>query len=299
MPNQQIKLEIVGDKVKVTSPYNANFVAKCRNFRGTFKKAEGAWYFDDSILDYVREAMIEFYGTTGEEDYATCILLITGFNSTEMHGAVTLFGRTIAKAWGRDSGARLGDDIVFISGSYDSGGSVKNWCTSINNATFEIHNFPLPGTELPEVQKAINEGWCTIKQKPSKTEIRKLAWNAPELFAAIGPYAMNRKVLKDMDSNITTTEGMIWFLKYEGKELKAFCAMELTKSSASIKYCYSADGNIAHKYDICNNIIAEFKDSELPKLYAYFRTSELNDAKEMGFKPTTPGKNWHKMLIEK
>lgn len=170
--SQSIQLTIVDDKVKVVTPYNEGFVNKCRNLRGTFKG--GAWWFDDSILDYVREAMIKFFGTTGETPFETCTLLITNFSDYEYRGPVVLFGRTVARAFGRDSGARLGDDVIFISGTYSSGGSVKNWNTTVSNATFEIKNFPIPSIELPEVKKAIEEGWCEVKfskKKRTSTEI--------------------------------------------------------------------------------------------------------------------------------
>ncbi|MFW5830755.1 MAG: hypothetical protein ACOCVA_00800 [Prolixibacteraceae bacterium] len=164
--SQEIKLEIIDDKVKVTSPYNADFVQKCRNFRGTFKG--GAWWFDDSIIDYVREAMREIYGTTGEAPVEYCSLVVSDFSDDAHTGPVVLFGRTIARAFGRDSGAKLGDDIVFVSGSYHSGGSVKNWYTKVNSATFEIQNYPLPMTEREDVQQAIAEGWCEIKKVQKK-----------------------------------------------------------------------------------------------------------------------------------
>lgn len=170
--SQKIQLTIVDDQVKVISPYNAEFVQKCRNLRGKFKS--GAWWFDDSIIDYVREAMIQFYGTTGEMPVEYCSLVISDFSETMSRGPVVLFGRTIAKAYGRDSGAKLGEAIIFISGEYDSGGSVKNWTTRVENATFEIQNFPVPMTEKEEVQKAIAEGWCKIKKvqkKRAKEEI--------------------------------------------------------------------------------------------------------------------------------
>lgn len=163
---QTIKLEIIQDKIKVTTPYNANFVNKCRNLRGKFQ--EGAWWFDDSILDYVRNAMIEYFGTTGEASYETCTLLIKDFSKCSDKSPVVLFGHTIARALGRDSGARLGDDIIFISGTYTSGGSVKNWCTEVEDATFEIHEFPVPSLELSNVKKAIEEGWCEVKYTKKK-----------------------------------------------------------------------------------------------------------------------------------
>jgi hypothetical protein len=180
---QAIQLTIIDDKVKVVTPYNERFVNKCRNFRGTFKG--GAWWFDDSILDYVREAMIQFFGTTGETPFETCTLLITDFSDFEAHGPVVLFGRSIARAFGRDSGARLGDDIVFISGKYNSGGSVKNWNTTISNATFEIKNFPIPSLELPEVKKAIEEGWCEVKYSKKKRPVEEIKAEIEALKARI------------------------------------------------------------------------------------------------------------------
>ena len=167
---QAITLEIIekDGQVKVTSPYNAKFVAKARNVRGKWK--EDAWWFDDSIIDYVRDLMVTCFNTTGEVPYEEVSLLVKNYTDYASKSAVELFGRTIAKAWGRDGGAKLGEGIIFIDGSYDSGGSVKNWSTDVKDATFEIQNFPLPATELPEVQEAIKAGWCEIKHLKKKRD---------------------------------------------------------------------------------------------------------------------------------
>lgn len=177
--SQQIQLSVVDDKVKVVTPYNAEFVQKCRNFRGKF--SNGAWWFDDSIIEHVREAMIEYFGTTGETPYETCILEVKDFTSYEGQGPVTLFGRTIAKAYGRDSGARLGDGVVFISGEYKSGGSVKNWTTQVVDATFEIHNFPVPSLRLYEVQDYIKSGKCVVKEQKKKRDPNQIKKEISEL----------------------------------------------------------------------------------------------------------------------
>lgn len=165
----EIKLEHMGNEIKVITPYNSDFVQKCRNLRGEFK--QGAWWFRDNIIDYVRNAMLEIYGVTGEEQYEECSLLVKNFTSEATCAAVTLFGRTIARAFGRDSGAKLGDEIILIDGSIDSGGSMKNWSTCVKNATFEIQNFPLPATEKEEIQKAVAEGWCEVKPTPKRENI--------------------------------------------------------------------------------------------------------------------------------
>ncbi|MFN3802464.1 FlxA-like family protein [Belliella pelovolcani] len=164
--SQQIKLEIIGDKVKVITPYHADFVNSCRRLRGRF--SEGAWWFDDSVLEYVREAMMDFFNTTGEISFEEVSLLVKNYSEYGDRAPVTLFGRIIAKAFGRDSGARLGDDIVLIKGEINSGGSVKRWSTRVMEATFEIQRFPKPATELPEVKKAIEEGWVELIERKKK-----------------------------------------------------------------------------------------------------------------------------------
>jgi hypothetical protein len=165
---QQIQLEIIEKEgqIKVTSPYNQKFVNKARNLRGKWK--ENAWWFDDSIVDYVRDLMMDCFGTTGEAPYENVDLLVKDFSDRGDRAAVELFGRTIAKAWGRDSDAKLGDGIILVEGKVSSGGSVKNWATYVENATFIIQDFPLPAIELPDVQDAIKEGWCEIKEQKKK-----------------------------------------------------------------------------------------------------------------------------------
>lgn len=149
--------------IEVVTPYNKEFVAKARNLRGKWSKSKNTWIFDDSIEEYVKQALIECYGTTGENPVETCSLLVKEYTSYGYKTEVELFGKTIARAYGRDSGAKLGDNIIWISGNYGSGGSVKNWSTDVENATFEIQNFPLPRTDFFDVKKAIEEGWCEIK----------------------------------------------------------------------------------------------------------------------------------------
>jgi hypothetical protein len=180
---QEIKLEIIKDTIRVTSPYNEKFIYNARNLRGNWK--DGAWWFDDSIVDYVREVMMSCFGTTGETAYENCTLLITDYSCYEYGKPVSLFGRQICRAFGRDSGARLGDGIVLIKGQLKSGGSVKNWTSEIKDATFEIKNFPVPSLELPTVKQAIEEGWCTVKQQKEKRSVEDIQAEIKALKARI------------------------------------------------------------------------------------------------------------------
>ncbi|HPO91757.1 MAG TPA: hypothetical protein PLJ44_11675 [Victivallales bacterium] len=165
---EQISFKKQDDKIIVTTYYNRKFANKARNLRGQWDSSSKAWIFDESVEEYVKQALIDIFGVTGEIPYETCSLLIKDFTAWEMRGEVELFGRTVARAFGRDSGAKLGDDIIWVSGSYHSGGSVKNWTTEVENGTFEIQNFPLERTKFDDVRKAVEEGWCEIKVNKKK-----------------------------------------------------------------------------------------------------------------------------------
>ena len=171
---EQISFKKQDGKIIVTTYYNRKFASKARNLRGQWDSVKKAWVFDESVEEYVKQALIDIFGVTGEIQYETCSLLIRDFTAWEMRGEVELFGRTVARAFGRDSGAKLGDDIIWVSGSYHSGGSVKNWTTEVENGTFEIQNFPLERTKFDDVRKAVEDGWCEIKvnkKKRSREEI--------------------------------------------------------------------------------------------------------------------------------
>ncbi|AYQ31467.1 hypothetical protein [Runella sp. SP2] len=149
------------NSIKTISPYNEEFVKKARGLRGTF--INGEWVFDLSVEDHVIKAMIACYSVSGLHPYEVCTLTVKEYNEEVWHSGVELFGRPIAKAWGRDSGAKAQDDIFLLDGRFTSGGSVKNWRTCVKNATFEIHNYPVAGLERADVLEAIQEGWVEVK----------------------------------------------------------------------------------------------------------------------------------------
>jgi len=156
-----IKLERVGDKLKIITPYHDEFIEKARELHGKWEA--GAWWLDDSAIDFIRPVMLKLWNSTGEEPYSECILLIKGYSASMSKAPIYLFGRKIAAShtnYGRPS---LGRGIVFISGICRSAGTTKYWETQLSDATFEIHHFPASGRELKKVKQAIEEGWCEVK----------------------------------------------------------------------------------------------------------------------------------------
>lgn len=124
--------DIVGGKALVVSPYNPDFVARVKAMGGRWNPSERAWSVNSAALDDVRAAMMEIYGQTDEVSSDTVTAVVTfGQQQQELRNAYRLFGRIVASAFGRDSGAHVGDGVSFVSGAPESGGSSKNWATVI------------------------------------------------------------------------------------------------------------------------------------------------------------------------
>ena len=141
-----MKIEKREDKALVTTPYSADFVKKIKSIGGARWNAKAkAWEIPADSVDTARAFMMEVYG---ESDISTAaakvdvkieaIDCLTGYRE-----AYSIMGRTIAQAWGRDSGARIGDGIDFLKGAPESGGSAKNWTTEIpKGSVFVVHKVP-------------------------------------------------------------------------------------------------------------------------------------------------------------
>lgn len=154
-----IKVTIVKNQALIESPYNADFVQAIKRIGGAkWDRAHRAWCIPAESVDQAREIMRRVYGmddrpvtdmvdvrlTFGERVYRT----------TE---PITIYGKTVASARGRDSGARVGDDVAFTVGRPTSGGSMKNWATIIPEGCVAVlHNVPQTALqmELPEGVKA-------------------------------------------------------------------------------------------------------------------------------------------------
>lgn len=142
-----MKIEIKNNSAYVFTPYNPLFVRKIKSIGGAMWDGyEKCWKIPSSAVDTVREIMIDVYGESDLPDDVEKVNIRVNFpdGAAEFRSPVVVFGRVIASAYGRDSGAKVGDGVVFIKGEPDSGGSVKNWKTVIPDGSIvEIHNIPV------------------------------------------------------------------------------------------------------------------------------------------------------------
>lgn len=143
------EIKISDGKAAIYTPYNADFVSRIKLLGGRWNPAEKCWTVADFKVEDVRAAMRSIYGQDDRPVSETVDVILT-FDKEyyEYCGPVTILGRTIAAARGRDSGARMGDDVMFLEGEPESGGSVKKWRTVIPaGCVVKLPNLPKTATE--------------------------------------------------------------------------------------------------------------------------------------------------------
>lgn len=147
------KIEKGNDKIRIYTPYNANFVKSMRNLKG--KWTVGAWEVRADLIDEVRKIMKENYG---RDDLPVKTVNIKVRNTSRLASdycsGLEMFGRSICYASGRDSGAKIADGVAFIKGGCTSAGSMKNWYTRIEeNSEFIIYALPESALNLENPYK--------------------------------------------------------------------------------------------------------------------------------------------------
>ena len=148
----QVKIEVEDGKIFVTTPFSAEFVAGARNLAGRWDKGKKAWAFDARNGEAIRALCMEVYGSDG----VTSDLITVKITMPDGMGAccagLEICGRALARAYGRDSGAKISGGVVVLSGGFDSSGSVKNWRTiAKENTVILLHDFPR--TRVKEIQE--------------------------------------------------------------------------------------------------------------------------------------------------
>jgi hypothetical protein len=140
-----VKITNIGSgKVAVESPYNPEFVSKIKKAGGRWNSSNKTWEVDERSVEAVRAIMREVYGQDDLPQELVTVKVTVGEDSIdEWCAPVVLFGRTIASAFGRDGGARVGEGVCFEKGGCDSGGSMKNWYTIVS-AGSEITIYDVP-----------------------------------------------------------------------------------------------------------------------------------------------------------
>ena len=126
----KVKVVVKEEYAELYTPYSKLFVTEIKSIGGAKWKAEkSCWTIPTDALDIAKEIMMRIYGEDGDKKQPTLTVRITLEKAQygEYCGSYTLLGKTVARALGRDSGAKIGEDVIFEVGKPTSGGSAKNW----------------------------------------------------------------------------------------------------------------------------------------------------------------------------
>ena len=147
-----MKISVENGMAKIFTPYNVEFVARIKNIGGRkWNPDERCWMIPEAEIETARQYMLEVYGETDLPDGDERVTVKVTFNDdvAERTAPVILFGKEIARAWDRDGGAKVGEDVTLISGNISSGGSRANWLTKIaEGSVFKVRNVPRKALEL-------------------------------------------------------------------------------------------------------------------------------------------------------
>jgi hypothetical protein len=139
-----VRITRTDSQIKVASPYSPDLPARAKTISGRWDRDSAVWAFPIAAEQQVRDLYMDVYGEWDDVPTDTVTLICEcDSGAGEYTGSLTLAGRVIARASGRDSGAKTADGVIVLSGGFTSGGSVKNWRTVCrDNTAFKVLNVP-------------------------------------------------------------------------------------------------------------------------------------------------------------
>lgn len=169
----ELKIDVIDGKAMIFSPYSREFVKKLKGIGDArWNPNKECWVVPEEDVSRVRRMMVEAYGendlTTNAERFDVRVTALEYISAER--APVVLFGRPIARAFGRDSGARACDGVVLEKGEFISGGSRNRWDSAILEGTvFKVHGITQAALDLEKDNRKI------AVEKIAEAEIDKAA----------------------------------------------------------------------------------------------------------------------------
>lgn len=146
--------------IAVKSPFNSTLPQRARALGGSWDASKKVWVYDAADEELVRSLYMDVYGEWEGSQHIRVRITTT----EELIGrcdSVYICGVQVARAYGRDSGAKV-MDAKYISGDLPrSGGSAKYWCTIVPaGATFDIQ---IPQDRLADIEREGEDRGFTVQ----------------------------------------------------------------------------------------------------------------------------------------
>lgn len=184
------EIRVKDGKAEIYTPFNRQFVDKVKLMGARWNGSARCWTMDADAVEDVRKVMRDVYGRDdGSAGETVTVTLEFAYGYDSDYGEpVTILGRTIATAFGRDSGARVGDGVMFLEGKPTSAGSRKNWYVSIPSGSIvkllKVPKTLIEAADLPDgVTMAVTDD--SIDRAALESEKAKLMARIAEIDALL------------------------------------------------------------------------------------------------------------------
>jgi hypothetical protein len=171
-----VRIEQADNNLLVYSQYNPAFVRRSHNLGGKWNDELKAWIFDSRDEMRIRKLCIDVYGTDGSPTETLYTIQAKANIDIEVSlNSIYFAGHQIARAWGRDSGAKLGEGVLLLEGEIGSGGSRNYWLTRIkSDSVIEIKDLTQAQVDLAKKSSDKYKKWeITLLQEQVPVKIKK------------------------------------------------------------------------------------------------------------------------------
>lgn len=162
-----ISIRTEADKAYISSPFNPEFVKKIHSIGSAkWHAATKEWQVPVESLEDAKQVLRDVYGTDGSENSEPKVTVkltiddnvdLGDIQSIDNELVMTLFGREIMSARGRDSGVKVADGVT-VKGKYKSGGSMKYPTIEFGKGTeIIVYNVPESLAKKAKVKHATVE----------------------------------------------------------------------------------------------------------------------------------------------
>lgn len=137
-----MKITLNNGIANIYTPYNRKFIEQIKRIDSKWNAEEKCWTVKEDAIDVVRQIMMDVYGETDEVAIETVNIKVKVVEECSIRKAEVMFlGKTLSRAFGRDTGAKVGEDVYYLEGGCTSGGSMRNWTSIVKKGSvIELRN---------------------------------------------------------------------------------------------------------------------------------------------------------------
>ena len=168
----EIKIIENDGKIEIYTPYNPEFVKEMHKIGSAkWDGSKKAWTADTDAEDIVRNVLKDIYGyEEGKVEDTVTVTVKALVDSYAERDAIRLFGKMIARAFGRDSGAKIGEDVTIVNGKFTSSGSARYWETCVEKGT----EFIVKNVSKAMLERENNAAFEILSVSDTQSEDEKL-----------------------------------------------------------------------------------------------------------------------------